>query len=363
MKIVRFLRSVAIALALSCPAAAQSYHDTGGTAVRGVVIVDPTDNSGPLFTTANPGHVSGSFSASLGGFTPSSSGARMAQLTVTTSDSSQTLPTGSVVVVSNVGANPMYCNVNGVTATTSDELIPASSWFAFTVPGGVTALHCIATGGPTTANGVGGAGLPTGAGGGGGSGGSLSWPGTASATNYGTAPSGTVPAVNADVTNALTIGTLPAIPSGSNTIGAVTQSGTWTVSLPTGAATAANQEVTTAGTSASSAQAVQGVTGGVAMPVTPKTQAFTFPGCTVGTTSAQCLAASTATNHIQVQNTSTSATLACSWGGTAALNSSSSFQLAAGQSALWGAATSGVPSQALNCISSAASTPVYLEYN
>ncbi len=36
--------------------------------------------------------------------------------------------------------------------------------------------------------------------------------------------------------------------------------------LPTGAATAANQEVTSAGTSAASAQAVQGVIGGVPMP-------------------------------------------------------------------------------------------------
>jgi hypothetical protein len=47
-----------------------------------------------------------------------------------------------------------------------------------------------------------------------------------------------------------------------------TQSGSWSVSvtstpLPTGAATAANQEVTAAGTSATSAQAVQGVNGGV----------------------------------------------------------------------------------------------------
>ena len=53
------------------------------------------------------------------------------------------------------------------------------------------------------------------------------------------------------------------------------ESGTWnitnitgTVSLPTGAATAANQEVTAAGTSAASAQAIQGVTGGIAMPIT-----------------------------------------------------------------------------------------------
>src|SRR5580658_8174959 len=37
--------------------------------------------------------------------------------------------------------------------------------------------------------------------------------------------------------------------------------------LPTGAATAANQEVTAAGTSAASAQALQGVTGGIPIPV------------------------------------------------------------------------------------------------
>lgn len=115
--------------------------------------------------------VTGTITASLGGFTPSASGARMTTLTVTVADSSGTLPTGAVVVVSNVGSNPMYCNVNGVAATTSDEPIPTNSWFAFTIPNGVTTLHCIATGGSTTANGVGGAGLATGAGGGSGGGG------------------------------------------------------------------------------------------------------------------------------------------------------------------------------------------------
>ena len=39
------------------------------------------------------------------------------------------------------------------------------------------------------------------------------------------------------------------------------------VSAPTGGATAANQNVTAAGTSASNAQAIQGVTGGVAVPI------------------------------------------------------------------------------------------------
>jgi hypothetical protein len=116
--------------------------------------------------------VTGTFSASLGGFTPSASGARGTPLSVTVADSSGTLPTGAVVAVTNVGTNPMYCNVNGIAATTSDQYISsAGGWFAFTIPATITTLRCIATGGSTTANTVGGSGLPTGTGGGGGSGG------------------------------------------------------------------------------------------------------------------------------------------------------------------------------------------------
>jgi hypothetical protein len=132
----------------------------------------PTSTPGvwtPCGGSANPIFVQGTFSASLGGFTPSASGARMTALSVTTSDSSGNLPSGTVAVIGNVGTNPMYCNVNGIAATTADQLITSSGgWFAFTIPTGITTLHCIATGGSTTANGVGGAGLPTGTGGGGG---------------------------------------------------------------------------------------------------------------------------------------------------------------------------------------------------
>lgn len=88
-----------------------------------------------------------------------------------------------------------------------------------------------------------------------------------------------------------------------------------------------------------------------------------FPGCTVGTSSAACLAAATAATFVQVQNNSATATVACSWGGTAALNSATSFQLAPGQSASWGQTTGGIPNEALNCIASVASTPLYVEYN
>lgn len=110
-------------------------------------------------------------------------------------------------------------------------------------------------------------------------------------------------------------------------------------------------------------QALTASANGLQVETTPKTGAFTIAGCTVGTSSAQCLAAGTY-NHVQIQNTSASASVACSWGGTAVLNSSGSIQLAAGQPALWGPNTAGSPSGvALNCIASAASTPLYVESN
>ena len=231
----RIAPRAALALALSLskgsPALAQTYHDTGGTAVPAVVPVSP--GGGPLFTSSNPGQIAGSISASLGGYTPSASGARMTPLAVTTSDSSGTLPTGTVAVVSNVGSNPMYCNVNGVAATTSDELVAASGWFAFTIPNGVTALHCIATGGSTTANAVGGAGLPTGGGGGGsvptGSAGS---PNASVVSVQGVTGGYALPVSGTfwQSTQPVSLASLPALASGANTIGAVTQAnGPWTI--------------------------------------------------------------------------------------------------------------------------------------
>lgn len=165
---------IVLALAiLSSPAGAQQFTmpPPAGIVVMGVRVVASCgaesfsltqeavvemDSTGKICTAA-------SVSASVSGFTPSSSGARGTPFTVTTSDSSGTLPTGAVTLVTNVGANPMYCNDNGVAATTSDQYISAGGgWFAFTNPGGTTTLHCIATGGSTTANMLGGTGIPTG---------------------------------------------------------------------------------------------------------------------------------------------------------------------------------------------------------
>lgn len=112
--------------------------------------------------------VSASVSASITGFpTTQSTGT---PISVTTGGVTGTLPTGVVVVASNVGAtNGAYCKL-GASATTSDQLIPPNSWFAFTV-GAATQLTCITSTSTTTVNMVGGSGLPTGSGGGVGSGG------------------------------------------------------------------------------------------------------------------------------------------------------------------------------------------------
>lgn len=181
--------------------------------------------------------IAGSFSASLGGFTPSASGARMTPLTVTTSDSSGGLPSGTVVIVSNAGTtNPMYCNVNAIAATTSDQPILAGSWFAFTIPSGVTTLHCIATGGSTTANGLGGSGLPTGAGGGssggGGGGGAVYGP-----TAVGSAAANP-PVLVAGTANATATGNVQVVKVDSS---GNAQVGVTSSALPTGASTSALQ--------------------------------------------------------------------------------------------------------------------------
>lgn len=108
-------------------------------------------------------------------------------------------------------------------------------------------------------------------------------------------------------------------------------------------------------------QTTPGTTNNVSISALPRV-ARNFPGATVGTSSAQALAASTATMFLQIQNTHASNTVACAFGATAVLNSSTSVQLAAGQSASWGPNTAGVPTGALNCIASGATTPLYVEW-
>ena len=102
--------------------------------------------------------------------------------------------------------------------------------------------------------------------------------------------------------------------------------------------------------------------GGLAT-ITPRAATFASPGCTVGTSAASCLASGLAANHVTVENVSSTASIACSWTTTAALNAITSFQLAPGQPASWGLNTGGIPTGTLSCIATAASTPLYVEYN
>lgn len=324
-RILKAVLTGVVVFATTPPAVAQTYRDSSGTVVPGVVPIEP--GVGPLFTPNNPGVISGSFSATLSGFQPTPS---YSQLSAGTTSSRVVLPVGAVVVVYNTGSNVAYVTIgnSSVTASpTGSDVIQPNSWMAFTI-GSATFLAGITTSGSTGLNISGGAGLPTGAGGGGGGGGSI--------------PTGSAGSPNSSVV------TVQGISGGTAQPANVSQFGGSNVVTGTGASGAGVPRVTVANDS-------QVIT-------TPKAGSFSVPGCTVGTSQVQCLAAGSY-NHVQIQNASASASIACSWGGTAVLNSSGSVQLAAGQSALWGPNTAGAPTVALNCIASAASTPLYLESN
>ena len=96
-----------------------------------VVVLDPATGQ-PLFTPSNPGSISGSFSATLGGFTPTPA---YSTLAVGASSTRVALPSGTVVIVYNTGANPASVTLgNGsVVATGAEDIIQPNSWVAFTV--------------------------------------------------------------------------------------------------------------------------------------------------------------------------------------------------------------------------------------
>jgi len=112
-------------------------------------------------------------------------------------------------------------------------------------------------------------------------------------------------------------------------------------------------------------QTTDGTTNGVVSKVgsttiaTPTNAAVTVTSVSVGTASAQALAASSATVYLFIQNVSTTANVACNFGATAALNTAGSFMLVPNQSRTFEG--SFVPTTVLNCIASAAATPVTIE--
>lgn len=272
--------------------------------------------------------VSASVTASVTGFAPAGT---FATLTATGSSASVALPAGAVVVFSNTGTTAVSCTlgIGSATAVASNNVIQSGSWMAMTV-GSNTFGACIDQTGSASNVVVlsGGSGLPTGAGGGGsgGGGGAVTIADAADASQGGVADAAC------------------ATDNGSCTV----------VSL----LKRENQRLTTVNTTLGTPLQAGGTVSITAI----ARAARNFPGATVGVASAQALAASTATVFLQIQNTHASNTVACAFGVAAVLNSSTSVQLAAGQSASWGPNTGGVPTGALNCIASQASTPLYVEW-
>ena len=210
-------------------------NPTGVPDAPGAVAMCTNGATPPLYvpcSASNPLPVNASVSASISGFRPASYATPIA---VTTGGVTGTLPSGSQVVATNVGANPAYCAL-GNAATTSDQYIAANGgWFGFAISGD-TQITCITSSSTTTVNLAGGSGLPTGASGSGsgGSGGSVTqgttpwvdsittWGGgtLGAMANYGTSPGAVlVPGINAFVTNPV----------------AASQSGAWTVNPTTAA--------------------------------------------------------------------------------------------------------------------------------
>lgn len=107
----------------------------------------------------------------------------------------------SEVIAENVGTtNVAFCGLGGTATNNYKSLQPNGGWFVWQV-NGATQVTCITNTATTQVNVQTGSGVAVGTGGGGSGAVNFTWPGTAALTAYGTTPSGTVPAVNAFITN------------------------------------------------------------------------------------------------------------------------------------------------------------------
>ena len=137
--------------------------------------------------------------SALAGFSPASLGT---PVSATFAGVTGALPTGAIVIATNVGSTyGAYCNLGASTSTSAQYIAPNGGWFAFNAAiSGATQITCQtpASGNTTTVNLVGGSGSPAGTGGGGGGGGGSSsittWAGgtLGAMSNFGTSP-GAVP--------------------------------------------------------------------------------------------------------------------------------------------------------------------------
>lgn len=82
---------------------------------------------------------------------------------------------------------------------------------------------------------------------------------------------------------------------------------------------------------------------------------------TVTSTSGQALAAAVTRRFLYIGNESTTATIACNLGGTAILNTAGNYTIPPNTGRTWDGTF--IPSDAVNCISSAATSPATVEAN
>ena len=318
----RFLAAVAVATALvpSSSAFAQATFATpNGRQVLGSpgMCTNSSNQQVPWFNSsgtwqcagsvATTAAVTGTFTAS--GFQPTTQGS---PISATTGGATGSLPAGTGGVAQDVGGFPAYCQFgSSATGITSGHYLSgAGAQWAFLVPSGATQITCEGVGGTTAINLYGGSGLgvDTGGGGSGSSGGNVTVVGPLGTNSVGASVSVT-PATSSLFPISAT--SLP-LPTSAATSSLQTTGNSSLSTIAANMATAANQEVTAAGTTATSAQAFQGVTGGVPVPISGSVNPFAPNGnystpLTVGATSSRIALPSGGGSAVAVYNTGSNA--------------------------------------------------------
>lgn len=123
---MKLLRALCATAALVLSGHAFAYQDTAGANVPPTVIIDPATGQ-PTFTAANPGKITGTFSATINGFQPTGSNA---SLSASDASSHQVaLPTGTDIRITNTSTSIAYCNLGtsgSVTAGTTNTPVPGN---------------------------------------------------------------------------------------------------------------------------------------------------------------------------------------------------------------------------------------------
>lgn len=125
--------------------------------------------------------------------------------------------------------------------------------------------------------------------------------------------------------------------------------------LPTSGGGSTGSDVNITGVGGNAVTTTLPISGTVTATSSPATGVAITTSASVGVASAQALA-SGARKYLLLNNESASAFVACAFAGSAALNTAGSITLAPYQSFTW--ESSFVPNDAVNCIASAAATPL-----